>query len=88
MHLKVADSFPTLIRTYVYTLMTCTMYQLIIMTHAINDNTHWHKSRSNTSLLPTDYTTRMHTQVRKSPRGERQKGKKIIKKMKNKKIKK
>ena len=36
------------------------------MTHAIN---------SNTGLLSIDYITRMHTQVRKSPRGEKESGK-------------
>ena len=38
------------------------------MTPAINYNVHWHKSCSNTSLVSMDYTTRTHTQMRKSPR--------------------
>ena len=64
------------------------------MTPAINYNLHWHKSCSNTSLLSMDYTTRTHTQMRKSPRKEkewerneeRDRKKKVKKIKKNKKI--
>ena len=49
MPLKVVDSFPRLIRVYGDRPMTCTMYQLRILTHARNDNVHWHKLHSNTS---------------------------------------
>ena len=38
------------------------------MTHAIN---------SNTGLLSIDYITRTHTQMRKSPRGEKESGKEM-----------
>ena len=47
------------------------------MTPAINYNAHWHKSCSNTSLLSIDYTTRTHTQMRKSPRKEKESGKEM-----------
>ena len=61
--LKVVDSCTT--RSYVHTWIhswhvLCT--NIIIMTHAIN---------SNTILLSIHYITRMHTQMRKSPRGQR-----------------
>ena len=32
------------------------------------------KSHSNTSLLSTEYMTRTHTQMRKSPTGEKERG--------------
>ena len=47
------------------------------MTPAINYNVHWHKSCSNTSLVSIDYTTRTHTQMRKSPKKEKESGKEM-----------
>ena len=47
------------------------------MTCAIYDNAHRHKSRSNASLLSIDYIARMHTEMKKSPRGEKESWKEI-----------
>ena len=43
--------------------MTCTVYQLIIMTLAINGNAYWHKSHSMSQckLISLVYITRMTT---------------------------
>ena len=60
MPLKVADSFSTLAHAYADTLMTCTMYQLIITTHAINDNTYAAQITFQCKLtISTDHITRM-----------------------------
>ena len=62
MPLKVADSFLTLVHAYVDTLMTYYVLTYMIMTHAINDSGHWHKSRSNKNVTTsTDHITRMTT---------------------------
>ena len=68
MPLKVVDSCTT--RSYVHTWIhfshvLCT--NIITMTRAIN---------SNTNLLSID-STRMHTRMRKSPRGEKESGKEM-----------
>ena len=54
--------------------MAYTMYQLISMTNAINDNAHQHKYYSNVSsrYLLTTLLEQTHTQMRKSPRGEKE----------------